>query len=77
MILETLISSVLIFEVPLIAEIRGVNSILPLIIPTILDDFPLIRLSTAITPIFVASTLSKHEGEPPLCICPNIETLIS
>ena len=77
MIFETLINSELIFDVPLIAEIRGVSSILPLIIPTILDDFPCSRLSTAITPIFVPKTLSKHDGEPPLCMCPKTETLIS
>ena len=51
MIFETLINSVLIFEVPFIADIRGVNSILPFIIPTIFEDFPANKLSTAITPI--------------------------
>ena len=65
MIFETLINSVLIFEVPFIADIRGVNSILPFIIPTIFEDFPANKLSIAITPILVPKTLSKHEGEPP------------
>ena len=74
---ETLKSSLLIFVLPFIALSRGVDSIIPSFKPTIKFVLFSNKKSTAYTPILLAKTLSKHDGEPPLCKCPKTDTLAS
>ena len=66
MILDILNNSLLIFVLPFKALFKGVNTILPLLIPTIDPCLPSIKLSTALTPNCVPRTLSKQDGVPPL-----------
>ena len=59
------------------AFLKGVNTTRLFFNPVITLFSPLIIDSTAFTPNLLASTLSKHDGEPPLCICPKTETRAS
>ena len=74
---DTLTKSISISHCPLIACSKGVKVTLSCYKPTIKFDFPSNKASTALTPSLDAKTLSKHEGEPPRCMCPNTETLTS
>ena len=74
---ETLMRLLFIWDFPLMASSNGVRVMVSSMIPTILLEFPSNRLSTEKTPIREANTLSKQEGVPPLCMCPNTDTLTS
>ena len=74
---ETLKSSLLIFVLPFMAFSNGVNCISPSFKPTIKFVLFSNKKSTAFTPILLANTLSKQDGDPPLCKCPKTDTLAS